>query len=184
MLELAKIEGLKNNLFLDYDSLTKEEIRLAIADLENKIATTEIEGRVVFYGNSDICPLKHSFSEGLYIREIFIPKGTLVIGKIHKNEHPSFLGQGKVMVLSEEKKSELVSAPQTIITSAGIKKVVYAIEDTIWINVIPNPTNSKDIEFLEEQDMTTSYIEYKEYVNNKNTFISKLKKLIIKNLSE
>ena len=42
------------------------------------------------YQYSDEFPLNHSFSEGIYTREIFIKKGMFVIGKIHKHEHTFF----------------------------------------------------------------------------------------------
>ena len=44
----------------------------------------------VFVGNSDEMPLTHSFSEGIYTREILIKKGMFAIGKIHKFDHTFF----------------------------------------------------------------------------------------------
>ena len=38
-----------------------------------------------------INPLKHTFADGLYIREIFMPKGQIVSTGIHKIEHPYFV---------------------------------------------------------------------------------------------
>ena len=33
------------------------------------------------------CPLVHRFTEGLYVREIFMPAGSLITSKIHKTQH-------------------------------------------------------------------------------------------------
>ena len=38
----------------------------------------------------DAFPLEHSFINGIYLRQITVPKGAFLIGKIHKNEHFSF----------------------------------------------------------------------------------------------
>ena len=40
-------------------------------------------------------PPKHSFSPGVYVRELAIPEGTLLIGKIHKHRHQSIKIQGQ-----------------------------------------------------------------------------------------
>ena len=49
-----------------------------------------------------INPLKHTFADGLYIREIFMPKGQIVSTGIHKVEHPYFVHKGDVSVLTDE----------------------------------------------------------------------------------
>ena len=38
-------------------------------------------------------PLVHYFVNGVYGREIFIPAGVLVAGRIHKTEHISIISQ-------------------------------------------------------------------------------------------
>jgi len=35
----------------------------------------------------DPFPLFHSFADGMYRREMHVPKGALIIGAIHKNEY-------------------------------------------------------------------------------------------------
>ena len=42
------------------------------------------------------CPLVHRFTPGMYIREIFMPAGTMLTSMIHKTEHPYVVSQGKV----------------------------------------------------------------------------------------
>lgn len=37
-----------------------------------------------------IAPLKQNIEGGLYTREIFMPKGSVVVSMIHKQQHPSF----------------------------------------------------------------------------------------------
>ena len=49
-----------------------------------------------------INPLKHTFADGLYIREIFMPKGQIISTGIHKKEHPYFVLKGDISVLTDE----------------------------------------------------------------------------------
>ena len=43
--------------------------------------------------------IKHYFSEGVYAREMFVPKGVMLTGKIHKYEQLNILSKGEVSVL-------------------------------------------------------------------------------------
>lgn len=74
---------------------------------------------------------KHYFADGLYAREIFIPKGTLLTGKIHLFEHLNVISKGDISVMTEDGIKRIV-APATIISKPGIKRIGYAHEDTVW----------------------------------------------------
>ena len=115
-----------------------------IMDIQNRM--DGIQG--VRYGNC--FPLKHSFGEGLYIREIFMPAGSLVVSKTHKYAHPYFIMQGKFSVMTEEG-NFTIQAPFYDITKAGTKRVLYIHEDCVWCTVHANPTNTKDIKTLENE---------------------------------
>ena len=94
------------------------------------------------------CPVKHRFSKGCYIREIFMPKGTLIVGKIHATEHFNILLTGRVTVATAEGVEEIV-APHTFISLAGTQKVVAIHEDCLWQTV--HVTNSTDLDIIEEE---------------------------------
>ena len=51
-----------------------------------------------------ICDVKHMFANGCYLREIFMPAGARVIGKIHATEHFNIILKGKVTVVTAEGK--------------------------------------------------------------------------------
>jgi hypothetical protein len=90
-------------------------------------------------------PVKHTFADGMYTREMFIPKGTIVIGKIHKQECMNFCVKGKIYVATETG-SMLVEAPYSVASPAGLQRIGYAMEDTIWINVFrTDETDSETI---------------------------------------
>lgn len=89
----------------------------------------------------------HHFAPGVYLRELFIPKGVCLTGKIHKTEHLNILSQGDLTVWTEDGMKRL-KASSVIKSQPGIKRVGYAHEDSIWITV--HPTEETDLEKLEE----------------------------------
>ena len=100
------------------------------------------------------CPLEHAFAPGAYGRQIFIPKDTLLVGKIHKHAHLNFLMQGTVSVATEEG-PVVYTAPRMMVSKAGTKRVVYTHEDTIWATV--HLTHETDLEKIEEEIIAPSY---------------------------
>ena len=84
--------------------------------------------------NQIVIETKHYFAQGLYAREIIIPKGTLLTGKIHLFEHLNIISKGDISVLTENG-IKRIKAPATIISRPGIKRVGYAHEDTVWTTI-------------------------------------------------
>lgn len=118
--------------------LNKDKSREEILALENemrKLPPLEIK-------------TTHHFSKGIYAREIFIPKGTLLTGKIHKTEHLNIISQGDISVYTEDGPKR-IKAPCTIVCKPGTKRVGYAHEDTIWTTV--HGTQETDLGKLEEE---------------------------------
>ena len=76
----------------------------------------------------------HYFARGLYAREITIPKGTLLTGKIHLFEHINIISKGEISVLTEHGVKRIV-APATLISKPGIKRIGYAHEETVWTTI-------------------------------------------------
>lgn len=100
------------------------------------------------------CPVTHRFSQGLYLREIFMPKGTRIIGKIHATEHFNVLLTGKVTVITAEGREE-ITAPHTFISKAGVQKVVIIHEDCQWQTL--HVTDKTDLVEIEKDVIVESY---------------------------
>lgn len=96
----------------------------------------------------------HHFAPGVYMRELRIPKGAVLTGKIHRTEHLNILASGEISVLTEHGVKRL-KAPCVIKSSPGIKRAGYAHEDTVWICV--HPTTETDLAKLEEQLIAPSF---------------------------
>ncbi len=116
--------------------------------------------------DSKLVPIRHFFMDGVYVREMTMYKDTVVVGAIHKHLHMCFLLTGKITVVNEEETVDHI-APCFIVSTPGIKRVLYAHEDSIWYNTHKNPSNTEDVEELERDIVAISYKEYEQYIKNK-----------------
>jgi len=98
--------------------------------------------------------LQHHFSEGLYGRELSLTKGTLIVGKIHKYKNLNIILKGRVTFFSIDGAYE-VTAPKVFVASPGVKRVIYAHEDSIWMNV--HATKETDINKIEEEVIAKTF---------------------------
>jgi hypothetical protein len=106
----------------------------------------EFECRLIDFPQTD-CPVTHHFGPGVYIREVKIPAGSLVLGHKHRNPHVNILVSGRLKLMGENNCITELVAPAVISTLGG-RKLAYAIDETIWQNVYA--TEERDIEKLEE----------------------------------
>ena len=90
---------------------------------------------------------KHYFSPGLYARELFIPAGSVITGKLHKTAHLNICC-GDVTVWTEIGMLRL-TGHNTIPSMPGAKRVMYAHADTYWTCL--HVTTETDIEKLEAE---------------------------------
>lgn len=137
---------------VDYRDVRKQTLRL-----QSRLYITElhniIEDREDHLTEEDF-PLKHYFSEGVYVREFFMEKDAVVIGKIHRHDHIAMLIQGSATVLSEEGNIEM-KAPHIWNSKAGEKRAVKANEDCIFVTI--HPTDETDLDKIEEQVIAPNY---------------------------
>ena len=139
--------------------LKLEESLLCIADGVN----VEGDGKQVVT-DSKIAPIKHSFADGVYIRQMDMQKDSVVVGAIHKHLHVWFLLTGDITVATENTTEDYI-APCYVVSTPGVKRVILANEDSIFVNIHKNPSNTQDIDKLEKEIVALNYEEYEEYIN-------------------
>ena len=137
------------------------EYRKKIVSFENVLR--KIPGFVSGKDLDEMCPLKHEYADGCYIRTIFMPTGTLITSKIHKVCHPYFVMTGRVKVITEEGSVE-ITAPYNGITPAGTKRAIHVLEDCLWSTV--HVTNETDLEKIEEQVIAKNFGELEKEDND------------------
>jgi hypothetical protein len=104
-------------------------------------------------------PVAHHFSKGVYAREIRIPKGTVLTGKIHKYANLNIMSQGDLSVLMEDGTVQRIKAPFTVVSPPGTRRVAYAHEDTIWTTI--HGTDETDVDAIEMQFVAQTGDAYK-----------------------
>ena len=130
----------------------------SIQDRRNKIlrfeeAIGKVDGAV--FGDNDLMPLEHFFTDGIYTRQITIPAGMLCVGKIHRFAHPNFLMKGRVTVFTERGGVEVHVAPKMLMSAAGTKRVVLAQTETVWVTI--HKTDHTDLKEIEDEVIAPSY---------------------------
>ncbi len=157
---------------------------------ENDNIIDQLEATMMDYPDQLIDgPLVHKFTDGMYIREIFMPTGSLWTSKIHKTEHPYVVSHGKAAVSIDAQEWYEITAPYTGITQPGTRRVLYILEDCIWttfhridgmkseFNDLPIEEIEKIVEQIEDKILephinqitgTNVGEEYKNILKNKN----------------
>ena len=95
-------------------------------------------------------PITHKYADQVYIRQMDMKKGQVVVGSIHNHSHVWFLMTGNVTINNNGEIVEHV-APCYTVSEPNAKRVIYAHEDSIFINVHKNPSNTRDVKKLEKE---------------------------------
>lgn len=106
----------------------------------------------------------HHFADGIYMREMRIKKGTVLTGKIHKTEHLCTLN-GDISIASEDGTGRFTGY-LTFLSKAGVKRIGYAHEDTVFTTV--HAINGTDIKALEEALAVDTFEEYEQFLIARN----------------
>lgn len=108
----------------------------------------------------EVFPITHLFANGVCSREMFMPKGGIVVSGIHKNDCINVLSKGSVEVLTEEGTVRL-TAPHKFVSPAGTKRVIVAYEDSVWSNFIR--TDETDPERIRDDMICRSWPEFERF---------------------
>jgi hypothetical protein len=136
----------------------RQDVLAVEQGLKNKVALGELTS-----GNSNDS-LKHYFSPidakygcCTYAREILLQKGNLVIGKIHRHQHLNIISKGRVTVFTEFGKKEL-EGPCTFVSEVGLKRAVYAHEDTMWTTIhLTAHVGEENLDKIEDEIIASNY---------------------------
>lgn len=94
------------------------------------------------------CPVSHHFAYGVYGREMFIPAGTVLTGRIHRHETLNILLEGEITVTTAEG-MQRITAPAVFVSPSGCKKAGYAHTDVRFMNV--HGTKLTDVPSIEQK---------------------------------
>lgn len=74
---------------------------------------------------------QHHFSDGLYAKQMALPKGHFAVSHKHKYSHLSVLAAG-VAVVEADGVETTYTAPACINIAAGVEHKITALEDVAW----------------------------------------------------
>jgi hypothetical protein len=106
-------------------------------------------------------PLEHIFADGLYARQLTIPKNCVLTGAIHKRQHINIIAKGDISVATEHGVKR-IKAPYVMISEPGTKRAGFAHEETVWITV--HATEAKTEAEAEALLVTNDYAEYERFI--------------------
>ena len=132
----------------------------AVADTAQSLPTREQITRL----QSAMVPIQceqptpgHHFAPGMYLRELTVPAGMLIVGKIHKHAHFLMVLKGRARVTSEFG-DDILEAGYIGVSQPGVKRVVQAIEDTLFVTVHVNKEDSQDLVVIEAEHIEPEVI--------------------------
>jgi len=99
------------------------------------------------------CEEKHHFGPNIYIKEVTMPAGSLIIGKHHRMEHLCNMVSGRMFILQDDGSKKELVAPMTFMAKPG-RKVAYIVETVVFQNIYS--TSETDIEKLENMCVDNS----------------------------
>jgi len=158
-------EASKSEISIDFRSIAENIQRIIEENADGQTIVAGTPDKPIVR-DSDIIPVDHHFMDGVYLRGMRMSEGQLVVGHIHKHLHMCFLLSGRITVFNEHGENEYV-APCMIESTPGVKRILYAHEESVWYNTHKNPTNTTDLDVLEREIVAISYEEYEEYIKNK-----------------
>jgi quercetin dioxygenase-like cupin family protein len=102
--------------------------------------------------------------DGIYMRELFIPGGCALVGKVHSTESYSIITKGLIYVVNSLGEKQLMKAGDIVYSKPGSKKAGYAVIDTLFVTV--HRCDSKDLKEIESCLTVDTIEEYKNRITS------------------
>jgi len=140
-----------------------------VEKLQNSMLILAQNGTEGIYGdgkslvNNEDFKVTNSYSDKIYMRKLEMKKGSIGIGAIHNTDHFWFLLTGRILVKSNKEEVEHI-APCIESSPKGTRRIILALEDSIFVNVHKNPLDLRTDEEIEKYIYSFTMEEY----NNKN----------------
>ncbi len=130
----------------DVMELDLENFLVSSLQMENEI--NSLETFMIQQEQIEI-PLIESSKNGMYYREILIPKGTILTGVVHLFDYHDIMLSGDITIATTSGIFGRFSGYNVMDGKAGRKRIGYAHEDTRWLTV-HNTRIENDAEFREK----------------------------------
>lgn len=112
-----------------------------------RLPIAEVEKHFLQHVPQESCPVQHHFGPGIYIREVHLPAGIMVIGHEHKDAHTNLFLSGKLNLYQDDGSCQTLEAPMLFVSPPG-RKMAYTLTPCVWQNIYA--TTETDIQALED----------------------------------
>lgn len=109
-------------------NLIKQHLQNSISQIDQLVKDLQP------YDQKHNLPMNHFFGKHLYVRQAFYPKGSIVVGRIHKYDHVFMLVSGKITVWTVNGK-QLLTGPCIFESKAGTQRVGYVHAHAMCLNM-------------------------------------------------
>ena len=106
----------------------------------------ELQASMLQYEQQEI-PIFNHFAHKTYAREMYLPAGCALVGKLHRYSCVNIIAEGTVRVADGNGVMEY-TAPYVFVSPAGTKRAMYAITDVTWITC--HPAETEDLDQIEQ----------------------------------
>ena len=104
--------------------------------------------------------ITHHFGTGVYGRELFIPKGNIIVSKIHRGKTFNVIAKGVISVICPNNGYNTYEGPHCFVSEPFTKRIVIAHEDTLWITS-HGYEGSENLDDVEEKIIAKDFEEIK-----------------------
>jgi quercetin dioxygenase-like cupin family protein len=143
------------------DALTKI-LKGELTEANYREKVTQAEEILFQFGQMEI-PVTQYFLPGIYVREITIPKDTILTGQIHKHPCLNIVTKGSVLVATPEG-NKTISEGAMFESPAGVKRIGIGLEDCTWATVHLYNGPEVDEGLMKSLISCETYAKYDEYL--------------------
>jgi hypothetical protein len=115
----------------------------------NQVATRfdELEAKIAELPQAEFETVGH-FAPGVYARELRLPAGALLTGKIHKTEHLNIVCGDITVHNVEEGTTRRICGHEIFVSKPGTRRAGFTHRPTIWTTI--HPTEETDVDKIEQ----------------------------------
>lgn len=93
--------------------------------------------------------VKHMHPDGMYVRTIEVPAGSLITSEEHTTEHPFVIHTGSISVWTPHEGFQTLHAPYLGVTAPGTKRILFSHTDVVWSTF--HATTKKDLKEIRQE---------------------------------
>jgi hypothetical protein len=117
--------------------------------VDSRVRVEELQAAMSAMPQAEGLVTTHHFVPGQYLRKLWRPAGTVIVGKVHKAPHFFLCALGEIAVSSGDGNWKTLRAGDVLESMPGTKRITVALTDAIGITV--HKTELTDLDEIERE---------------------------------